>query len=120
MLNDFHFTEPLWLLMLLPVIVLAWLLKHRGQSASGWEGVIDNRLLTQMLGGKIETSSSRHWANALLMLGWSVAVIALANPVWEKKPVPVYQTNAARVIVLDLSLSMTIQDVKPSRLQRAR
>jgi Ca-activated chloride channel family protein len=56
----------------------------------------------------------------LLAGGWLLAVIALADPVWEKQPQPVFRTEAARVVVLDLSRSMDSSDLKPSRLERAR
>ena len=56
----------------------------------------------------------------LAAAGWIIAVLALADPAWERKPQPVYQTTAARVIVLDLSRSMDATDLKPSRMVRAR
>ena len=56
----------------------------------------------------------------LLSLGWLLAVIALAGPVWERQTQPVFQAQTARVIVLDLSDSMNAEDIKPSRLMRAR
>jgi Ca-activated chloride channel family protein len=40
--------------------------------------------------------------------------------VWEKLPQPVFQTDQATVVVMDLSLSMNSSDLKPSRMERAR
>ena len=56
----------------------------------------------------------------LLSAGWLLAVLALADPTWEQKPQPLLQTSTSRVIVLDLSRSMLVPDLKPSRLVRAR
>lgn len=51
---------------------------------------------------------------------WILLVIALSGPSWKKLPQPVFSNLASRVIVLDLSSSMDAQDVKPSRLARAK
>jgi len=56
----------------------------------------------------------------LLAAGWLLAVTALADPVWQKRPQPVYRNQQALVVVLDLSRSMSSGDLKPSRLDRAR
>ena len=57
---------------------------------------------------------------AVLGLGLAAAVIGLAGPAWERLPQPVEQRTDAVVIALDLSLSMLAEDVRPSRLTRAR
>ena len=56
----------------------------------------------------------------LLLLTLIITIIAAAGPSFEKKSVPVYRTGDARVIILDLSLSMDAVDIKPSRLTRAK
>ena len=75
-------------------------------------------LLPVLLQGK--SSGSGKVAKLLLAFGWLIGVIALADPVWEKIPRPIFQTNAARVLVLDLSNSMLVDDLKPNRLARAK
>ena len=118
MLNQFHFLEPLWLLALIPLIAIFWLLSQAQTHSRTWEKVIDAKLLPLLLQG--EDKNTHTFAKWLLAAAWLLAVIALADPVWEKVPRPIFQTNAARVIVLDLSNSMLIDDLKPSRLARAR
>lgn len=118
MISEFHFLHPIWLLSLLPLAALLWLLYRKKAGNSTWSKVIDANLLPLLLKGS-ETKTSRI-SYVLLAIAWLVSVIALADPVWEKIPRPVFQTNAARVIVLDLSRSMLIPDLKPSRLARAR
>jgi len=117
-MSQFHFLHPLWLIALLPLAVLLWLSFRVYAKGNAWEKVIDPNLLAVLLHGEDKNSSrSAKW---LLALGWFVATIALADPVWEKVPKPIFQTNTARVLVLDLSSSMMIDDLKPSRLARAR
>jgi Ca-activated chloride channel family protein len=118
MLEMFHFQQPAWFLALLPLVLLIWQLRGHGSTDSAWRRVCDASLLPYLL-VKPQRGDSRLplW---LLAGGWLLAVIALADPVWEKQPQPVFRTEAARVVVLDLSRSMASSDLKPSRLERAR
>ncbi len=118
MLEQFHFLEPLWLLALLPLAAVFWLAFQSSTDSRAWEKIIDANLLPLLLQG--EDSNTNKFPKFLLAIVWIIAVIALADPVWEKIPRPIFQTNAARVLVLDLSNSMLIDDLKPSRLARAR
>ncbi len=116
--EQFHFLQPLWLLSLIPLALLVWRLRHAATGDNPWLRIIDARLQALLLSGQNQgRNRSLLW---LLGLGWLLAALALANPVWEKQPRPLYQTSAARVIVLDLSRSMFDRDLKPSRLARAR
>lgn len=45
---------------------------------------------------------------------------ALAAPSWKRLPAPVFRNTASLVIALNLSESMNAEDIKPSRLVRAR
>lgn len=117
-LSLIHFQEPRWLLALIPLVIILWLVARSRPNMSSWSNVIDSNLLPYLLQGKeSKVSKLPKW---LLAVGGLLVVIALADPVWEKIPRPVFQTNSARVIVLDLSSSMMINDLKPSRLARAR
>jgi Ca-activated chloride channel family protein len=118
MLQQFHFLQPLWLLALFPLMLLLWLAFRPSSDSKAWEKVIDPNLLPLLLHG--EDKRAGKLAKILLAIGWFITVIALADPVWEKVPRPVFQTNSARVIVLDLSNSMLADDLKPNRLARAR
>jgi len=116
--EQFHFLQPLWLLALIPLALLVWRLRHAASGDNPWTRIIDVRLQALLLSGqKHHVSYFMLW---LLGLGWLLATLALANPVWEKQPRPLFQTSAARVIVLDLSRSMLDRDLQPSRLARAR
>jgi Ca-activated chloride channel family protein len=115
---DIQFLRPLWFLALLPLPWLVWRLSRaRGRSAV-WRGLVDAHLLEHLLtdGGE----GVRRLPLALLALGWLLAVTALAGPAWERLPQPVFQAEAQRVIVLDISAGMNAQDLPPTRLARAR
>lgn len=117
-MEQFHFLHPTWLLALFPLGLLLWLSIKNHATASTWEKIIDPKLLPVLLQGKDKTTTN--FVKWLLGLGWLIATLALADPTWEKVPKPVFQTNTARILVLDLSNSMLIDDLKPSRLARAR
>ena len=116
-LSEFHWLRPEWLWALLPLAVIAWRLLHQTGRASAWEKQCDPHLLAELL---IHRAQHHRLPLVLLMIGWTLAVVALAGPVWQKLPQPVYRTQAAHVIVLDLSPSMDATDLRPSRIARAR
>ena len=116
--EQFHFLQPQWLLALIPLALLLWLLRHAATGGNPWSRIIDARLQPLLLMG--QTRRVSYLLLWMLGLGWLITTLSLADPVWEKQPRPLFQTNAARVIVLDLSRSMLNRDLKPSRLARAR
>ena len=115
---DFHFLRPLALLLLLavPLFWLAW--RHGRSDAGAWRAAVDAHLLPHLI-ERIDGGSARAgilFAGAL----WTLACLALAGPAWEREPMPLYRNQAARVLALELSTTMLAQDIKPSRLARAR
>ncbi len=115
---DLHFLRPLWFLALLPLPWLLWRLARANPGAEAWRGLVDAHLLAHLL--VEEGARVRRLPRVLLALGWLLGVTALAGPVWERLPEPLYQAQAQRVILLDLSPDMDAQDLTPSRLARAR
>jgi len=116
--ESFHFLQPEWFWLLLPLLLLLWRLRQSGEQSSPWRKVCDARLLPYLLDrtGSVQ-SRVPLW---LLAIGGLLTVVALADPVWEQQPQPVFRNEASRVIVLDLSNSMLSPDLAPSRLVRAR
>lgn len=117
-MDEFHFLRPLWLAGLLPLAWLAWYWVKRTQSGSGWESTIDNNLLNVLLDAGHKRSN--RWLLGLLLAALTAGTVGLAGPTWQKLPQDVEQKNDALIILLDLSLSMLAEDVKPSRIERAR
>ncbi|WP_207060656.1 VWA domain-containing protein [Motiliproteus sp. SC1-56] len=118
MIEAFHFLRPAWLLALLPALWLVWRLWQSPGGASGWQRWIRPELLPLLL----ERPGGAGGQRLLLALaaGWGLAVLALAGPTWERLPEPLYRTQQARVLILDLSPSMRAGDLKPSRIVHAR
>ncbi|GJL58220.1 MAG: hypothetical protein NPIRA03_10770 [Nitrospirales bacterium] len=114
----FHFLRPEWLWGLLPLFGLFLLIARKGATGQIWESVCDAHLLPHLLVGT--EGATRRLPLVLLGSGWIVAVCALAGPVWSQLPQPVFRAESALVMVLDLSRSMDVQDVAPSRLTRAK
>ncbi len=117
-LANFHWLRP-WALLLIPVaLVCCYALWRRQSNQSQWQQVIAPELLPHLLQGP--TGATARWPIYSLAGGLIIAAFALAGPSWEKLPQPVHQTQSAMVVLLDLSPSMMAQDIKPSRLVRAR
>ncbi len=119
---DFHFAAPWWLLALLLILpVAAWL---RRSAVYGDDARIaryaDRHLLPHLTGSR-ELHSGERWRRfrrwALL---WSALVIAMAGPRWDYTEIQLFTPGADLVILLDISRSMEVADVQPSRLARAR
>jgi len=117
-LNQFHWLRPHWLLVLLPLLLLAIFLWRVKRQAHQWQQMIAPELLPFLLDGK--TTATKKSLLFGLFLAWLLAAIALAGPSWVKRPTAVEKNQNALVILLDLSQSMITEDIKPSRIVRAR
>jgi len=115
---DFHFLRPMWLSLFIPLIVfLVWFARRRFERRR-WQGIVDPVLMPHVLVGS--GVRERRRIAVLFALGGTLLIAALAGPVWQRLPQPVFRSRDALVIALDLSLSMDVEDLKPSRLARAR
>ena len=118
MIEGLIFLRPWWLLGAIPVVVLAFVWARRRMAASHWETSIDPVLLEVLLEpGSQSSFRTMAWVVATAL---ALATIGLSGPAWQKLPQPVEEKRDALVVVFDLSLSMFTQDVRPSRLIRAR
>ena len=116
--EQFHFLRPYWLPAFVPLVVIVWLMLKRKLGSKTWESVCDRELLPYILIGN--TAGSGRFIVFMLALSGTLAILALAGPVWEKLPQPVFSTQSDLVIALDLSKSMDATDITPSRVARAR
>lgn len=115
---EFHFLRPEWLWALLLVAGMTWVLARRRLAPGSWRSVVDPALAPYVLStGQVQGLSYRWW---LALLGGILAALALAGPSWQRVEQPVFRSEQAMVIALDLSRSMDAQDLVPSRLTRAR
>lgn len=114
---DFHFLRPWWLLALLPLALLYWRLLVLQQTQSGWMRWLPNHLASVLVNVGQQHKS---WAAQRLGLFWLIACVALAGPTWERLPQPVYQLESGQVVIMDMSPSLSAEDIKPNRLTQAR
>jgi Ca-activated chloride channel family protein len=63
-----------------------------------------------------------HWKlkNVLLLLACFFAILAAARPQWDKELEIVKKKGIDIVVCIDVSKSMDAEDIKPSRIQRAK
>jgi len=115
---DLHFIRPEWLIALPLVLVTAWLFAHRRLGPGSWEMIVDPQLAPHVLSGTQKSGFDQRWL--LMAIAGALGVMALAGPAWERIKQPVFRSEQALVVALDLSRSMDAQDVAPSRLLRAR
>ncbi len=115
---EFHFLRAEWLWALPLVAALTWALARRQLAPGSWQSVIDPALAPHVLSRNQARGLAYRWWLALL--GGVLAVLALAGPSWNRIEQPVFRSEQALVIALDLSRSMDAQDLNPSRLTRAR
>ncbi len=117
-MDTFHFIRPYWLLALIPFLALLVILLKKQFNHGQWTRICDAELLPFILQKDLQQQS--RLPILLMATGCLIAIISVAGPTWEKIPAPVFRNISALVIVLDLSQSMNCQDIKPSRLIRAR
>jgi Ca-activated chloride channel family protein len=118
MMEGFHFLRPEWLLAV--PVWLALVVWHRrsARGVSAWDRVCDPDLAPYI----VESGATRRsgWVHGAAALAGVLAIVALAGPAWRELPQPVFRSQSALVVALDVSTSMKAADIKPSRLARAR
>ena len=114
-----RFAEMTWFLglLLLPLLVTFFVWSHRRKvrdlARFGNPALLDKLTRSRSL-------RKRNGKLLLLLLTVFFLVIALARPQWGTRIENVHRRGLDIVIALDTSLSMMTDDIKPSRLVRAR
>lgn len=109
----FQWPLYLWLMLALPLlpVVYVWLLRRRTQAALRFSHL--GTVRAAMAG----RSWRRHVPPALLWLACATLLLAAARPVAN---VPLPWARSTVVLAIDISLSMRVNDVKPSRMEAAQ
>lgn len=123
LLRAFHFSEPGWLwasLLCLPVALwLVWS-RHLSRRNERLRNYADSHLLPHLM-GRSEVSALTQWRRYLhWVLLWLLLVIAMAGPRWDFTDVQLFRPGTNLVVLFDISRSMNVTDVKPTRLVRAQ
>jgi Ca-activated chloride channel family protein len=114
-----QFGHPEWLHALWGIPLVAWLifalLRRRERQLA--------QLVSQNLWPIMAPEYSRRrqrWRLALWLTATALMLIALARPQWGFRWEDVKRRGLDILVVLDTSRSMSAQDIKPNRLQRAK
>jgi Ca-activated chloride channel family protein len=112
-------SEPVWLhaLWAIPLLALfVWQAARAGERALS--RFADRALLPRLMPGRSLRRKVFRWTFLLLALASVIA--ALARPRWGSRMEVLKRRGVDVVVVLDTSLSMLAEDIKPNRLERAR
>jgi len=110
-------TEILLLLWVLPALIGTFIYaEHRRRQAL--RQFADARLLP-LLNTSISTVK-RRWKAALLLLAFTLGVVAVARPAWNPVSKTIKRQGRDVVFILDVSKSMLAEDLAPNRLNRAK
>ncbi len=117
-LAQIHLIRPWWLIALIPAIFIIWLLWRQDSVSRRLSVIISSHLLQHLLVRPQGRSRIRpiHLLGIVLVL----MIAALAGPAWHREPLPFTEDEAPLILALDLSESMDSDDIKPSRLERAK
>ena len=119
---SFQWPHAFWLL-LIPLVfaIREWRLRRRTSVADAHPKILRAEAGRSSL--TVRSASFQRGPNGprwRLLLGLSLAIIALARPQWGRIEEPVFDQAREILIALDLSRSMLSTDVKPTRLDRSR
>lgn len=119
---SFHFARPEWLFALLGLLpVLAWLIFSVTRPSKGPIHLYAEEHLLPHLTGVRELNVNERWGRLVRWaLLWILAVIAMAGPRWDYTDIEAFSPGSDLIVLLDISRSMNVADVQPSRLARAR
>lgn len=120
--TGFHFARPEWLFALLGLIpVLAWLIFSVVRPRKGpIHRYADDHLLPHLTGIR-ELDVNERWNRySRWSLLWILLVLAIAGPRWDFTDIEAFAPANDLVVLMDISRSMNVSDVAPSRLTRAR
>ena len=105
--------QNLWLMLVVPLLPAAyvWLLRRRGKLAVRYSS------LGVVRAAAVGRNWRRHLPPTLMLLACSMLLLAAARPVAS---VPLPWARSTIMLAMDVSLSMRVNDVKPTRLAAAQ
>jgi len=115
MLEGIEFThkELLWLLLVIPVLLLWYILKHKKQTA-----ILEISTTSGLLKGNQFWTILKHSLFALRALAITLIIIAMARPQTVDVSTKTKTTRGIDIVMaIDVSASMLAKDLKPNRLE---
>jgi Ca-activated chloride channel family protein len=113
------FANPQFLTALLLIPAAALLLIWAGRRRARALSHLGDPSLIDRLSDSINRRG-RRWRSILHLGALALLIIALARPQWGSEVREIEQEGLQLVVALDVSQSMMAQDIKPSRLDRAK
>ncbi|MGK7913874.1 MAG: VWA domain-containing protein [Synechococcus sp.] len=117
-LLEFHFIRPAWFLAAIPIGGLLVLMRRSRQQSMHWQDAIAPHLLPHLLVGEKRQQTIR--PSRVLIAVLCLATIALAGPTWKREASPFADLAGPMAVAIDLSPTMNVTDIQPSRLERAK
>ncbi len=115
----FAWPQLFWLLLIPTALLIAEFARRRRAA-----GVVHPKIRQAEAGTHnltfVTTPARRNRARIWLCVGLALCVVALTRPQWGRIEEPVFDQAREILIAIDLSKSMLSQDVRPSRLERAK
>ncbi|UZE27300.1 tetratricopeptide repeat protein [Pseudomonas asplenii] len=113
-----HWFRPAWLVLLPLLGGLLWRLWHRQKRAGRWQMILPPAFHRVLLSGGSGRDSRLPWI--VLGLGWTLAVLALLGPSWQRIEQSTQKPQDPLVVLLELTPDMLATDLAPNRLEQAR
>ncbi len=109
---SFAHPEVLWFLLVAPILVIIARIRFR-KKYPFFKGMLEENQRLHF--------HRRYCLSTLFFIATVVcSIIALAGPRWGEKLQPVYYQGLDVVLAFDVSNSMNVTDISPSRLERAK
>ncbi|MDN2483279.1 VWA domain-containing protein [Vibrio agarivorans] len=106
------FLYPQWFWAVIPCVLITLYLTKRSKHQT---------LIAPHIAKAMGLEASKNSTTIkLFTAAWLIAILSLSGPSINDVTRPSVQSNDARVVVMDMSLSMYARDVSPSRLEQAR
>ncbi|MGV8917568.1 MAG: VWA domain-containing protein [Pseudomonas sp.] len=113
-----HWQRPWWLVLVPLLGWLLWQLWHRQKRIGRWQMILPKAFHAVLLGGASGRESKLPWV--ALGLAWTLAVLALMGPSWQRVEQSSQKPADPLVVLLELTPEMLATDTPPTRLEQAR
>ncbi len=114
---QFEHPDTLYLLAAIPLLVVLFYVLHR------WRKSLMGRFASSEMVGHLAphlSTGKRSLKQLFLLIGLSFLIIALANPRVGTRLEEVKREGIDLFVALDVSFSMKAEDIRPSRLEKAK
>ncbi len=116
--DTLQLANPGWLWLLPPLWLVAWVYATRHRRDSTWRRMCDPVLLERMA-APAAAGAARSRVLWPLLVVFTLGILAASGPGWRAQSGPLMESASARIIALDLSRAMLVEDIKPNRHAQA-